>query len=328
MFADRTALGLPAFDFAVCAEEPGPMRTDLGLSLHVEFGLDHLAKADLIILMPYGEESPPPFSPAVVTALRSAHRHGAIIAGFCTGSFLLAATGLLDGRRATTHWCLAKDLAAAYPEVTVVADALYIDEGSVITGAGAASSVDMCLYLLRREYGASVANAVAREMVVAPHRDGGQAQYIARPVPADDDERFTSAIDWARSNLDEPMSVNDLATHALMSPRTFTRRFRDTMGTTPHSWLLSQRLNHAEELLETTGLQIEEIAHRVGYNSVAVFREQFVKRRGLSPRAYRQRFGHHDDMAARAPREQKSAGRVQEKPGRLHDRRGPVCRGG
>ncbi|MEV8630601.1 helix-turn-helix domain-containing protein [Streptosporangium sp. NPDC051023] len=294
VFAARPELNLPAFDFSICAEEPGPIRTDLGLSLQVEFGLEHLEKADLIILMPYNRHAFAP-SAAVLDALRAANRRGAIIIGFCTGTYLLAATGLLDGRRASTYWTVADDFAARYPDVTVIPNALYVDEGDVITGAGVGASVDVCLHLLRREHGAAVANAVARAMVVAPHRDGDQAQYISQPIPADGDERFTRAIYRARASLDVPMSVDDLATHALMSPRTFNRKFRAAMGTTPHAWLLTQRLDHAEELLETTDLQIEEIARRVGYSSAAVLREQFVKRRGLSPRAYRQKFGRHCD---------------------------------
>ncbi|MEU4328727.1 helix-turn-helix domain-containing protein [Nonomuraea dietziae] len=292
VFADRTRLGLPAFEFFVCAERPGNVRTDLGLPLHVEFGLNHLARADLIIVIPADDAAPPDApSSAVVDAIRAAHERGSIVASFCTGSFVLAATGLLDGRRATTHWSLADDLATRHPAVTVMPEVLYVDEGAVVTGAGAAAGIDLCLHLLRREHGAAIANAIAREIVVAPHRDGGQAQYIPVPVPTDGgDERLAGVLDWARQNLDKPLSVNDLAAQALMSPRTFARRFRMATGTTPYAWLRTRRLDRAEELLEITDLQVEQIAHQVGIGSVSVLRELFIQRRGVSPRAYRRAF--------------------------------------
>ncbi|MEV0169131.1 GlxA family transcriptional regulator [Nonomuraea fuscirosea] len=292
VFADRTRLTVPAFEFFVCAERPGDVHTDLGLPLTVEFGLDHLARADLIILIPsddYVSADAP--SSALMEAIRAAHESGSIVASFCTGSFLLAAAGLLDGRRATTHWSLAEDLAARHPAVSVMPEVLYVDEGAIVTGAGAAAGIDLCLHLLRREHGAAIANIVAREIVVAPHRDGGQAQYIPVPVPADGhDERLASVLDWARQNLDKPLSVNDLAAQALMSPRTFARRFRMATGTTPYAWLRSRRLDRAEELLELTDLQVEQIARRVGFASVSVLRESFLQRRGVSPSAYRRAF--------------------------------------
>ncbi|MGI5271594.1 GlxA family transcriptional regulator [Nonomuraea sp. CA-218870] len=292
VFADRTRLGGPAFEFFVCAERPGDVRTDLGLPLKVEFGLDHLARADLIIVIPaddyVGADAPPP---GLVEAMRAAHERGAIVASFCSGSFVLAAAGLLDGRRATTHWSLADDLAARHPAVSVIPEVLYVDEGSIVSGAGAAAGIDLCLHLLRREHGAAIANVIAREIVVAPHRDGGQAQYIPAPVPAKgDDERVAGVLDWARQNLDKPLSVNELAAQAHMSPRTFARRFRMATGTTPHAWLRTQRLDRAEELLEVTDLQVQQVAHRVGFASVSVLRELFIQRRGVSPRAYRRAF--------------------------------------
>ncbi|MBB5631407.1 GlxA family transcriptional regulator [Sphaerisporangium krabiense] len=290
VFADRTHLGLPSFSFQVCTDEPGPVYTDLGLRLEVPHGLELMAGADLVVLLP-NERRPPALSPEVVAAVRAAHRAGAILASFCTGSYLLAATGLLDGRRATTHWSLAADLAARYPRVTVVPEALYVDEGRLVTGAGDAAGIDMSLHLLRREHGGAVANAIARETVTAPHRDGGQAQYIPAPVPAaGEDERLAEVLEWVRANLSKPLSVSDLAAQALMSPRTFARRFKAATGTTPQAWIRGQRLLVAEELLETTDLRIEEIARDVGFGSVTVLREQIVKRRGVSPRAYRRTF--------------------------------------
>ncbi|MEU7062621.1 helix-turn-helix domain-containing protein [Streptomyces sp. NPDC046161] len=281
---------LPGFDFALCADRPGPVPTDHGVPLSVAHGLDRLADADLVIALPGAEFRTPP-DPAVLEALTTAHGRGSVVAAHCVGAFALAAAGLLDGRRATTHWRFAELLADRHPEVMVEPDALYIDEGSVVTGAGAAAGFDLCVHLLRREHGASLANAVARDMVLPSHREGGQAQYLAAPVPGDgQDERLAEVLGWAREHLHEPLPVTELARRALMSKRSFTRRFTAATGTTPHAWLRSLRLLRAEELLETTNLPIEEIARRVGYASAAVLREQFVRRRGVPPRSYRRAF--------------------------------------
>jgi transcriptional regulator GlxA family with amidase domain len=291
VFASRSMRGLPPFDLTVCTDTPGEVRTDMGLVVRVGHGLTHLAKADLVLLLPGSGSRPPGASPAAIRAIRAAHANGAIIASHCVGSYLLADTGLLDGARATTHWLLASEFAARYPKVKVTPDVLYVDEGGLVTSAGAAAGIDMYLHLLRREHGAAVANAIAREVVVAPYRQGGQAQYIAMPVPArTDDERLTAVMDWARSHLYQQISASDLAGRTLMSPRTYARRFKAATGTTPHAWLLGQRLDLAEELLETTDLGVEEVAARVGYSAAAVLREQFVKRRGVPPRAYRAAF--------------------------------------
>ncbi|MFD9907660.1 GlxA family transcriptional regulator [Streptomyces sp. NPDC059063] len=282
--------GLPGFDFALCAERPGPVPTDVGVPLAVAHGLDRLAAADLVIALPWAGFRTPP-APAVLDALATAHARGALVAAHCVGAFALAAAGLLDGRRATTHWRFAGLLAERHPDVVVDPDALYVDEGTVITGAGAAAGFDMCLHLLRREYGAALANAVARDMVLPSHRDGGQAQYLAAPVPEDcRDERLAEVLAWARAHLHEPLPVAELARRAMMSKRSFARRFTAATGTTPGAWLRSLRLSGAEELLETTDLPVEEIAHRVGYGSAAVLREQFVRRRGVPPRSYRRSF--------------------------------------
>jgi transcriptional regulator GlxA family with amidase domain len=214
------------------------------------------------------------------------------VAGHCVGAYHLAATGLLDGRRATTHWRFADDFAARFPAVTVVPDALYVDEGRLLTGAGAAAGIDLYLHLVRREHGTSVAGHIARDIVVAPHRDGGHAQYLATPVPADgEDARLREVLAWATARLDRSPSVEAMAAWAAMSPRTFTRRFKEATGATPHAWLRHRRLDRAEHLLETTGLSIEEVARRAGYASATVLREQFTRRRGMPPRAYRQGFG-------------------------------------
>ncbi|MFD8644118.1 GlxA family transcriptional regulator [Streptomyces zaomyceticus] len=287
---DARGGGLPLFDFALCTDRPGNVRTDVGLPLVVEHGLDRLASADLVIALPWAEFRTPP-GPAVLDALTAAHARGALVAAHCVGAFALAAAGLLDGRRATTHWRFAGLLAERHPDVTVEPDALYIDEGPVVTGAGAAAGFDLCLHLLRREHGATTANAIARDLVLPSHRDGGQAQYLATPVPEDSrDERLTDVLAWAREHLHEPLPVAELARRALMSRRSFARRFAASTGTTPHAWLLSLRLGRAEELLETTDLPVEEIARAVGFGSAAVLRAQFVRRRGVPPRSYRRSF--------------------------------------
>jgi transcriptional regulator GlxA family with amidase domain len=208
----------------------------------------------------------------------------------CTGAFVLAATGLLDGLRVTTHWKYAGELAARFPALRVDPAVLYVDNGRLVTGAGTAAGVDTLLHLVRREWGAAAANQLAREMVVPPHRDGGQAQFIDAPVPACQDDLLGAVLDWATAHLAEDISVELLARRALMSPRSFARRFKATTGTTPHAWLLDQRLAAAEALLEGSDAPVEEIARLVGFGTAAGLREQFARRRGVSPRAYRQTF--------------------------------------
>jgi transcriptional regulator GlxA family with amidase domain len=287
---DRSGRGLPAFDFALCAEVPGPVRTDTGFSILVDQGLGRLATADLILVVAWDDFTREP-SQELLTALRTAYARGATIASHCTGAYVLAASGLLDGCRATTHWRHADVIAAAYPAVTFQPEVLYVDEGRLVTGAGSAAGVDMSLHLIRREYGAAVATAIARDMVVPPHRDGGQAQYVSAPVrDSCSDDRLTDVIAWARDNLEQPLSVDRLAARALMSPRSFARHFKAATGATPHSWLLSQRLVRAEELLETADLPVEEVARRSGFGTAAALREQFIRRRGVPPRTYRKTF--------------------------------------
>ncbi|WP_218177730.1 GlxA family transcriptional regulator [Amycolatopsis australiensis] len=285
------------FETVICAERPGELRTELGLPLRVGHGADALAGADLVLVLP-GDGFRAEPSAVVLDALRAAHAAGAVVAAHCTGVFLLAATGVLDGLEATTHWQFADELAARYPAVRVRPDALYVDHGSVATGAGAAAGFDLCLHLLRREHGAALANRVARGLVTPPHRDGGQTQYISAPVPGDgDDRRLADVIAWARDNLHHRVPVADLAARALMSRRTFARAFKAATGASPHAWLLTQRLDRAEQLLETTGLPIEEVARRVGYTSATVFREQFAARRGVAPRDYRRAFRQYPHRA-------------------------------
>jgi transcriptional regulator GlxA family with amidase domain len=286
---DRRHMGLPLFDFALVSEAPGVLRTDTGIPITVEHGLERLARSDIVSITAWELFDRVP-SPALLDAFREAHARGATIISHCTGAFVLASAGLLDGKRVTTHWKWAGELAARFPTVQVDPSVLYVDNGQVITGAGTAAGVDTLLHLVRREWGAAAANALAREMVVPPHRDGGQAQFIDAPVPACQDDLLGVVLEWASAHLAEEISVAMLARRALMSPRSFARRFKATTGTTPHAWLLGQRLAAAEALLEDSDAPVEEIARLVGFGTAAGLREQFTRRRGVSPRAYRQTF--------------------------------------
>jgi len=274
----RARPGLTAFEFDLCAARSGPLATDLGVPVLVEHGPELLATADLILLLPGASFAEPP-PDEVLSGLRAARERGAVLAAHCLGVFLLAATGLLDDLEVTTHWQYAGQLTAAYPRVRVRPQALYLDHGSIVTGAGAAAGLDMCLHLIRRDHGAALANSIARILVTPPHRDGGQQQFITVPLAADGDsdgDRLAGVIAWARSNLDRELSLDELAARALMSRRSFVRHFKAATGATPHAWLLGQRISRAEELLETTSLPIEQIAGQVGYRSAAVFRQQFT----------------------------------------------------
>ncbi|WP_281905401.1 GlxA family transcriptional regulator [Phytohabitans aurantiacus] len=288
VFGDAGAPGLPAFDLVSCTDRPGRLATDLGMSFTVTEGLDRLVEADLVVVLPSDRPAEP--SGALTAAIRAAHQRGAIVASQCVASYTVAATGLLDGLPATTHWRYVDDFASRYPAVEAVPHVLYVDAGQLLTGAGGGAGIDLYAHLVRREHGSTVANAVARH-IVAPYRDGGRAQFAPVPAPADGDEEQVSAVlTWATANLHRPLPVSELARRALMSTRTFSRRFRAVTGTTPHAWVLHQRLLRSEELLESTTLPIEEVARRVGYANATVLREQFVRRRGVPPRAYRHAF--------------------------------------
>ena len=287
---DRSADGLPAFDFAVAAERPGVVRTETGLPIVVEHGLERLATADLVLVLGWEDVEQAP-SPGLCEALRDAVARGARVMSHCSGAFVVAAAGLLDGRRCTTHWMHADRLAAQYPQVTVDPGVLYVQDGPVWSSAGTAAGIDTCLHLLRSEFGAAVANEIARRMVVPPHREGGQAQYVQVPVArVDDTSHLRDALAWAAENLAEPISVEDLARRSLMSPRSFARHFRAATGTTPHAWLLAQRLQRAQELLEQTDLPVEEVAQRSGFGAATTLRGHFAARLGTSPQAYRRTF--------------------------------------
>jgi transcriptional regulator GlxA family with amidase domain len=286
---DRTDCGLPAFTFDVCAPTPGRIPTTSGFALDVEHGLDRVAAADVVTVPAWDVDAPLP--PGLADALRAAADRGALLVSVCTGAFALAGAGLLDGRRATTHWQVAPLLARRHPRVRVDPDALYVEDGPIVTSAGASAGIDACLHVVRREFGAESANALARRMVVPPHRSGDQAQYVETPVPARaDHDDLARLLDWVQRNLDRPLPVDALAARAHMSPRTFARRFRAATGTTPHRWILDQRLNLAERLLETTDLTVDAVAARAGLGSPDTLRHHFTDRRGITPTDHRRAF--------------------------------------
>lgn len=289
---ERTELGIPWYRFFVCGVEVQPVRTSVGLLVTPSSALSHLAEADTVIV-PGPRPGISPMPAALLEALRDAYQRGARLLSFCTGAFLLAAAGLLDGRRATTHWLWAAELAARYPRVQVDPRMLYIDDGQILTSAGAAASIDLSLYVVRQDYGAAIATAVARRMVVAPHREGGQAQYIETPLlTLDENDQFSATLIWLLEHLQEDLSVERLAARAVMSPRTFTRRFWATLGTTPHQWVLQRRVSLAQRLLETTRQSIEEVAACSGFGSATTFRLHFQRLLHLTPQSYRRAFQH------------------------------------
>ncbi|MEV7428906.1 helix-turn-helix domain-containing protein [Nocardioides sp. NPDC092400] len=278
----------PVFDFKVATTRPGRVRGASGFDLHVEHGLDVVAGADLVCVCPKRDYLEP--SPEVAAAVRAAHDRGATVFAHCTGAFVLGEAGLLDGRRCTTHWRHADRLAERFPRAQVDGDVLYVHDGSVITGAGSAAGLDAALHLLRETFGAATAASAARRMVVPPHRDGGQAQFIARAVPDCDAETLGPLLTWIVANLGSDLDVETLARRALMSPRTFARRFRAETGATPHAWVTRQRVLRAEQLLEETDRPVEWIAGEVGFGNAATLRHHFTRVRGVSPQRYRRQF--------------------------------------
>lgn len=287
---DRTAEGIQSFDFRVLAAEPGVVRSSIGYTMNVEDDLSFADEADLIILTPIPRATWGSIDARVAAVLERAVARGVWVMAICSGSFLLAASGLLDGRRATTHWMYADTLAAMYPQIDVDPDVLYVQDGRIITSAGTAAGIDACLHLLRQELGAEVTNRIARRMVVAPQRDGGQAQFINTPVPASASLSFSAVTEWMLQNLREELPVEELARKAQMSPRTFARHFKTDLGTTPGAWLGRQRLLHAQRLLEETELGLEQVAWESGFGSAAVLRQNFARKLGITPTAYRGRF--------------------------------------
>ena len=279
--------GVPAFDFRVCTPTPGRVAAQSGMAMEVELGLDAAADADLVVMVPFGRKDVLPGT--VLEALHAAEARGAWVMSICSGAFALAEAGLLEGRRCTTHWHFSGEL-AKYPGVHVDENVLYIQDGNIITSAGTAAGIDACLHLVRVELGAQVAAAIARDMVVPPHRDGGQAQFIERPVPACGSAPMEELLRWMVQNLDREHPVNELAGRVHMSARTFARRFRAETGATPAAWLNSQRVLRAQELLETTDLNIEEIARESGFGHPVLLRHHFAKVLDTSPQSYRRAF--------------------------------------
>lgn len=289
IFGGRADLGVVRYAAEVCGAVAGLVRTSNGFDLHVPSGLEALARADTVIV-PGIEDVDAPVPAAVLAALRVAHARGARVASICTGAFVLAAAGLLDGKRATTHWQDAPLLAARHPLITVDPAVLYVDEGRVLTSAGIAAGLDLCLHLVRRDHGAAVANAVARRMVVAPHRSGGQAQFAERPLPNDPAGGLEATRGWMLLRLAEPLSLERLAAHAGTSRRTFIRQFRAETGTSPLRWLVHQRVLLAQRLLEQGGEPLERLATRCGFGSALVLRQHFRRATGTTPLAYRLAF--------------------------------------
>ena len=282
------------YEVRVCGATPGLVAGGDGLSYDVAHGLDALAWADIVFVPGYrfpDREDPPP---AVVEALIAAHARGARLAAISTGAFALAATGLLDGRRATTHWHYARALDEKWPLVQVDENVLFVDEGSVLTSAGAASGIDLCLHILRGDLGVGAANHAARRLVAAPYRSGGQAQYVPRSVPEPHGERFAATREWVLHHLDEPLTLDVLARHAAVSPRTFSRRFVEETGYTPMQWLLRARVDRARELLERSELGVEQIAAETGLGTGANLRMHFQRILGTTPSDYRRTFTRGD----------------------------------
>jgi AraC family transcriptional activator FtrA len=287
---------LPRYRYAVCAERRRPMRTSTGFTVTPTHGLDRLAGADLIIVTGASPPVPPP-SARLARALRQAADRGATVAAVCTGAFVLADAGLLDGRRATTHWAWAGQLAARHPRVIVEPDRIYVVDGPVATSAGASAAIDLCLHLIRREHGADVTNRVAREMVVPAHRSGGQQQFARTPVPdVPGSPGLAELLDWAADHLAGDLSVTALAGRAAMSTRTFIRHFVAVTGATPAAWVRDQRIRQAEQLLERHDATIASIARRCGLGSADTLRRHFRRARGVSPEQYRAAFRQDPDL--------------------------------
>ncbi|MER5444626.1 helix-turn-helix domain-containing protein [Streptomyces sp. NPDC002764] len=290
----KDALGRRLYEVLTCSvRPPGPVRTDADFAIAVEHGPELLATADTVIV-PASYELGPVFEEGVLTdelAAALAHiRPGTRLASICTGVFVLAAAGYLDGRPATTHWAETDQLQRLFPKVDVDPNVLFIDDGDVLTSAGVAAGIDLCLHMVRRDHGTAVANDVARRTVVPPHRDGGQAQYIQRPVPEPRLATTHGARAWALGRLHEPIQLRDMAAQESMSVRTFTRRFREEVGVSPGQWLTQQRVERARQLLETTGLSMDRIAHDAGFGTAQSMRQHLQTALGVTPTAYRRTF--------------------------------------
>lgn len=284
---DRSDHGGPTFDFSIVTAKPGPVRTSLGFDMIIENDLSAVEDADLVAVPAHLISD---VDPLVLAAIRRAVDRGAWVLSVCSGAFVLGQAGVLDGRRSTTHWMHSERLATMYPRTEVDADVLFVEDGNVITSAGTAAGIDACLHLVRLELGAAAANVIARRMVVPPQRHGGQAQYIQTPVAPVRADSFAEVTDWMLENLDQDLTVDQLARRALMSPRTFARRFRADLGTTPAAWLNRQRIIRAQQLLEQSDLGLESVAEEAGFGTAAVMRHHFMRVLNTTPAAYRRTF--------------------------------------
>ena len=284
-----TAAGRPWYRLFVCGVTAGPVTTDSAFRVLPEHGLEQVRQAGTVIVLPSVSAAPVPAE--VPAILRQAHERGSRIVSLCTGAFALGAAGLLDGRRVTTHWEECAELARQYPLAKVDPDVLFTDEGDILTSAGSAASIDLCLHLVRRDYGTEVATQLARQLVVPPQRDGGQAQFIDAPMPElDGSGLFAGTLEWLQEHLDQPVTIEDLAARCAMSPRTFARRFLAATGTTPYRWLLRQRVQLAQRLLETSDLPVDQVARASGFSTAANLRKHFSRAVRTSPQAYRRAF--------------------------------------
>jgi len=287
---DRSDDGIPNFDFRIVTPDPGAVPSNLSFSINVEHDLAFADEADLVVLAPIPRAAWTSVDERVSDVVRRAVARDAWVLTVCSGSFVAAAAGVLNGRRATTHWRYADTMSEMYPAIEVDPNVLYVQDGRIITSAGTAAGIDACLHLLRIELGAELANKIARRMVVPPQRDGGQAQFIDKPLPETTSLSLAPVTDWMLENLRLDLSVDQLASRAHMSPRTFARRFKADFGTTPAAWLGRQRIIHAQRLLEQTELGLDAIAYECGFGSAAVLRQNFARALGTTPTAYRARF--------------------------------------
>ncbi|RZS36501.1 AraC family transcriptional regulator with amidase-like domain [Herbihabitans rhizosphaerae] len=289
----ESSAGEPLYEVVTCALTPGKIRTDTDFEIHVEHGPRALAEADTVVVIAIHEDDEPEVNGRLSPALADAFariRPGTRVASICTAAFVLAAAGLLDGRTATTHWKNTDQFRALFPSVHMDPDVLYTDCGDVLTSAGEAAGIDLCLHMIRRDHGAAVANTVARNTVVAPHRDGGQAQYIQRPVPQPRMSSTGAARAWALEQLHRPLSLAELAARESMSTRTFTRRFREEVGVSFGEWLARQRIERARQLLEESDLSVDRVAEEAGFGTAASLRQHLHSSLGVSPSAYRRTF--------------------------------------
>jgi AraC family transcriptional activator FtrA len=281
--------GDPWYRLFICAENSAPVTSDGGFQILAPYGLAVLNRVDTVIVAPTYQ--PFAVSVSVLDALRRAHARGCRMISLCGGAFILAKAGLLDGRRAATHWADCDELARQYPELSVDPGVLFVDDGDILTGAGSAAGIDLCLHIVRQDYGSDLATQLARQLVVPPQRSGGQAQYIDTPLPSlDQSDLLAETLDWMQSHLGQHLTVEDLAFHAAMSPRTFARRFVAVTGSTPHRWLQYQRVKLAQRLLETSDLSIETVAEKSGFSTAGNLRKHFGRIVHTSPQAYREAF--------------------------------------